>query len=46
MLIKREGTFSLLYLCGKNNMSPREQAFFAEKNEEEQMKEKMVLKKV
>lgn len=38
---------SLLYLCGKNNiMSPREQAFFAEKNDEEQMKEKMVLKKV
>jgi len=27
-------------------MSPREQAFFAEKNEEEQIKEKMVLKKV
>jgi len=27
-------------------MSPRGQAFFAEKNEEEQIKEKMVLKKV
>lgn len=38
---------TLLYLCGKNNiMSPREQAFFAEKNEGEQMKEKMGLKKV
>lgn len=37
---------TLLYLCGKNNiMSPREQAFFAEKNEGEQMKEKMGLKK-
>lgn len=47
MLIKREGKKLHYYICVVKIifMSPWEQAYFAKKNEGEQMKEKMGLKR-